>query len=110
MYLSKGSRVTLIKSTLTNLPTYYLSLFPLSASVANHMEKIQCDFLWVGLGEEFKHHLASWSKVCSLISEGGLGIKNLMVFNHALLGKLLWGYGLEREAWWRIVVDSKYGS
>jgi hypothetical protein len=27
MYLSKGGRVTLIKSTLSNLPTYFLSLF-----------------------------------------------------------------------------------
>ena len=30
LYLSKGGRVTLIKSTLFNLPTYFLSLFPYS--------------------------------------------------------------------------------
>ena len=35
LYLSKGGRVTLIKSTLFNLPTYFLSLFPIPASVAN---------------------------------------------------------------------------
>ena len=35
LYLSKGGRVTLIKSTLSNLPTYFLSLFPIPASVAN---------------------------------------------------------------------------
>jgi hypothetical protein len=35
MYLSKGGRVTVIKSTLSNLPTYLLSLFPIPASVAN---------------------------------------------------------------------------
>ena len=33
--LSKGGRVTLIKSTLSNLPTYFLSLFPIPAAVAN---------------------------------------------------------------------------
>jgi hypothetical protein len=32
------------------------------------------------------------------------------VFNHALLGKWFWRYGIERDAWWRVVVDSKYGS
>jgi hypothetical protein len=84
MYLSKGDRVTLIKSTLTNLPMYYMSLFPLPASIANHIEKIQWDFLWGGLGEEFKYHFVSWSKLCSPITEGGLGIKNLMVFNRTL--------------------------
>ena len=45
MYLSKGARVTLIKSTFSNLSTYYLSLFPIPVGVANHMEKIQRDFL-----------------------------------------------------------------
>jgi hypothetical protein len=49
MYLSKGGRVTL-----TNLPTYYMSLFPLPVGVAKRMEKIHRDFLWGGLGEEFK--------------------------------------------------------
>ena len=38
--LSKGGRVTLIKSTLSNLPTYFLSLFPIPASVANRIEKL----------------------------------------------------------------------
>jgi len=41
---------------------------------------------------------------------GGLGIRNLMVFNPALLSKCMWCYGLEREAWWKVVVDSKFGS
>lgn len=110
MYLSKGGRVTLIKSTIDNLPTYYMSLFPLPASVANHMEKIQYDFLWGGLGEEFKYHLMSWSKVCFPIFKERLGIMDLMVFNRALLGKWLWRSGPEREAWWRLAVDSKYDS
>jgi hypothetical protein len=73
MYLSKGGRVALIKSTLSNLPTY-MSLFSLPAGVVNRIEKIQLDFLWGGLGEEFKFHLLSWPKVCSLIVEGGLGV------------------------------------
>jgi hypothetical protein len=44
------------------------------------------------------------------ISEGSLGFRNLKTFNRALLGKGLWRYGFERDAWWRVVVDSKYGS
>jgi hypothetical protein len=57
MYLSMGGKVTLIKSTFANMPMYYMSLFPLPTSVTNHIEKIQRDFLWSGLGEEFKYHL-----------------------------------------------------
>ena len=37
LYLSKVGRVTLIKSTLSNNPTYFLSLFPILASVANRI-------------------------------------------------------------------------
>ena len=40
MYLSNGGRVTLIKSTISNHPTYFLSLFPLPVSVALHIDKI----------------------------------------------------------------------
>jgi hypothetical protein len=34
LYLFKGGRLTLIKSTLSNVSTYYLSLFPIPVSVA----------------------------------------------------------------------------
>jgi len=110
LYLSKGARVTHIKSTLSNLPTYFLSIFPIPIHVANHIEKLQRDFLCSGIGEEFNYHLVKWDKVCSPISEGGLGFRNLRTFNRALLGKRLWCYGSKRDAWWRVVVDSKYGS
>ena len=59
LYLSKGGKVTLIKSTLSNLPTYFLSLFPIPVGVAHWLEKLQWDFLWRGLGTEFKFHLVS---------------------------------------------------
>ena len=76
-----------IKSTLANLPAYYMYLFLLLASVAKRIEKILRDFLWGWLGDEFKYHLVSWSKVCPPISKEGLGVRDLMVFNRALFGK-----------------------
>ena len=45
LYLSKGGKVTLIKSTLSSLPTYFLSILPIPRKVANRMEKLQRDFL-----------------------------------------------------------------
>jgi hypothetical protein len=110
LYLSKGGRVTLIKNTLSNLPTYFLFLLPILSSVVSRIEKLHRDFLWGGIGEEFKFHLVYWSKVCSPIPSGGLGIRNLRIFNKALLGKWLWRYAHEREARWKSVVDTKYGS
>jgi hypothetical protein len=110
IYLSKGGRLTLLKSTLSNLPTYYVSLFPVPISVAHHIEKLQRDFLWGGLENEHKFQLVNWQQVCSPIQEGGLGIRKVAVFNKALLGKWLWMYATKPMALWRRVIDSKYGS
>ena len=107
MYLSKGGRPALIKSTLSNLPTYFLSLFPIPVSVAKRIEKIQRDFLWKGLGEEFKFHLVKWDAICSPCLNGGLAVRNLRVFIEALPGKWLWRFGLERDALWRRVINGK---
>jgi hypothetical protein len=110
LYLSKGGRVTLIKSTLSNMPTYMLSLFPIPIAVAKRLEKIQRDFLWGGMNDDFKYHLVEWDKVCTPIDEGGLGIRNIRRFNQALLGKWLWRFAHEEGAWWRSVLVAKYGS
>ena len=45
LYLSIGSRLTLLKSTLSSLPTYFLSLFTIPTHMANKIEKLQRDFL-----------------------------------------------------------------
>ena len=64
----KGGEATLIKSTLSNLPTYFLSLFPIPASVANRIKKLQWNFLWGGFGDEPKIHLVKWATICAPIS------------------------------------------
>lgn len=50
LYLSKGGKVMLIKSTLSSLPTYFMSLFPIHVNVANCIEQLQRNFLSSGLG------------------------------------------------------------
>ena len=110
LYLSKGGKITLIKSMLSSLPTYYLSLLPLPGKVAKCMEKLQRDFLWSGCSGESKIHLVKWAKVCKPLQVGGLGIRRLGSFNSTLLGKWLWRYGMETNALWRRVIKAKYGN
>ena len=40
LYLSKGGRLTLLNSTLSSLPTYYLSLFTIPIAVIDKLEHI----------------------------------------------------------------------
>ena len=96
-------------SFLSNLPTYFLSLFPILASVANRIERLQRNFLWGSFGDDPKIHLVKWATICAAISSGGLWIRKIRLFNEALLGKWLWRFGIEEDALWRQVIEMKYG-
>ena len=105
LYLSKGGRLTLLKSRQFSLPTYYLSLFTIPSHVPNKIE-LQKDFLW----GDSKAHLVGWDKVCASKANGGLGVRKLTTFNKALLGKWLWRFMVEEETrLWRRVVALKFG-
>ena len=45
IYLSKGGRLTLLKSALSSLPTYFLSLFTIPQAVVARLERIQRNLL-----------------------------------------------------------------
>ena len=87
LYLSKGGRLTLLKSTLSSLPTYYLSLFTIPQHIANRLERIQRNFLWGSSDDVFRYLLVAWDKVVWPVEIAGLGIRKIGLFNQALLGK-----------------------
>lgn len=74
LYLSMGGRITLIKSTLSNLPIYYMSLFPIPCDVARRIEQMQWNFLWRGMGDKSKLYLARYLD----------GIRFVLLFNQGI--------------------------
>ena len=48
-YISKGGRITLIRSTLSSLPIYHLSLFHMPQKICSILERIQRQLLWGGV-------------------------------------------------------------
>jgi hypothetical protein len=61
------------------------------------------NFCGGSIGEGFKFHL----EVCSLIL-GGLGVRNLLLFNETLLRECF-GVMFMGERLWKVVVDTKFG-
>ena len=58
-HISIGGRISLIKSALSNLPIYFMSLFKMPITVAQELEKIQSQFLWGDSEGNKKLHLLS---------------------------------------------------
>ena len=108
-YISKGGRITLIRSTLSSLPVYFLSLFRMPKIVCSRLEKIQRDFLWGGGNLERKPHLVNWKTVCHEKSCWGLGVRSLSKMNIALFCKWCWRFANERDSLWRLVISTKFG-
>ena len=100
-YISKGGRITLIKSSMVSMPVYQMSLFQMPISVARRLEKVQRDFLWGGGHMERKAHLVKWEVVCGDKENGGLGIRKFALMNKALLGKWTWRFASDKEALWK---------
>ena len=72
LYLSKAGRVTLIKSMLCSILTFFfMSVFSLPIHVANKLEKLQRDFLWEVKGDTKKFRWLEWMVVYSPLKEGG---------------------------------------
>ncbi|RVW77015.1 putative ribonuclease H protein [Vitis vinifera] len=108
-FLSKGGRITLIKSTLASIPLYQMSLFRMPKSVARRLEKLQRNFLWGGANGGNKAHLIKWEVVCTDKKKGGLGLRKLIWLNKALLGKWIWRFARAKEELWKKVLEAKYG-
>ena len=108
-YISKGRRITLIKSTMASMPIYQMSLFRMPKVVARRLEKLQRDFLWGGGNLERKAHLVNWEVVCADKEKGGLGLRKLVLLNKALFGKWIWRFACYKENLWKQVISAKYG-
>ena len=52
LYLSKGGKVTLIKSTLSNLPTYFYSLFPIRGGTSVRKDPKGLSLEWYRGGDK----------------------------------------------------------
>ena len=108
-FLSFGGRVTLIKSVLSSLLLYYMSIFKIPRKVTDELDKIQSRFLWGSSETRRKVHLVNWERVCMSKERGGLGVKRVKDMNDSLLMKWWWRYGKEENAMWRRIIAGKYG-
>ena len=72
-FMSKGERITLIRSTLVSMSIYLMSLMRMPRVVKLRLKQIQRDFLWGGGALDKRPHLVKWAIVCSDKKKGWFG-------------------------------------
>ncbi|XP_021971650.1 uncharacterized protein LOC110866811 [Helianthus annuus] len=96
-HLSMVGRMTLAKSVLGSLPTYYLSLFAAPKCVITKLERIRRDFIW-GITDRIKKvRWVRWELLMKSKLKGGMGIGSIADFNHAMLIKWWWRFKTNPE-------------
>ncbi|XP_028093944.1 uncharacterized protein LOC114294043 [Camellia sinensis] len=106
--LSVVGRLTLIKSVLSNLPIYFLSIFRMLKEVVKALVNLQSTFLWGRSENKKKVHLVHLREVTKSKSQGGLRVRDLGEVNDCLLLKWWWRHASEDKALWKSVVCSRY--
>ena len=90
-HVASPGRVVLVKSVLTAIAIYYITVLNLLVEVLNKIDALRQAYLWEGCGKVIGGKCKiNWDQVCRSKLQGGLGILNLKKFATALRIRWLW--------------------
>ena len=88
--LSQVGREILIKAVVQTIPTYTMNCFKLPIGLCEEIEGLIRRFWWGQREERRKIHWVRWKELCKPKGEGGIGFKDLALYNDVFLAKQAW--------------------
>ncbi|KAL2921136.1 hypothetical protein RDABS01_012627 [Bienertia sinuspersici] len=106
--LSYAGRLQLVNSVLLSISSYSCQIFLLPKAIIHKIIGVCRSFLWHGTSSSKKMCPVSWEEVCTPKHEGGLGVRNLLHWNVAAVGKHVWAIARKKDNMWVRWVHSIY--
>ena len=106
--LPRAGKEVLLKSVIQAIPSYLMGVYKIPAGVIQKIHSAMARFWWGSSENRRKIHWKSWDSLCTLKCFGGMGFKDLKVFNDALLGRQAWRLLREPSSLLARVMKAKY--
>lgn len=87
IFLSQGGKEIMLKAVAQELPVYVMSVFKLPAGLCDELTKMMREFWWGAENGMHRAHWISWDIMLRPKAKGGMGFKDLRLFNQALLAR-----------------------
>lgn len=106
-YMTQAAKEVHIKSVVQALPTFVMGVFKLSQGFCEKYEKLIRYFWWGDEGHR-KVHWMSWDRMTKPKRAGGIGFRDMHLFNQALLARQGWRLIQNLDSLCARVLKSKY--